>query len=215
MVSTAASTIPDLVPPAGTISGPVSVTAGAPTQYTANVNDNAGGSGIDPAGFQWSAAGVAGSTSNPATLVFPSAGFYSVKVTFKDRAGNPGEATLAVTVKAPAPGAGRRTVSLPGGGTITLQGPKTCVAAGGSFTATLAFKKSKKKGAKTVKVSRVDFYIDKKRVKIDKKAPFRQTLTVKNLAAGSKHTLKARATTKVRRGKAPKKSVSTSFSVCP
>ncbi len=215
VVTTAASTIPDLVPPAGTISGPTTATAGQPTTYTANVNDNAGGSGIDPAGFQWSAPGVAGSTSNPANIVFPSAGFYSLKVTFKDRAGNPGEATLGVTVKAPAPGAGRRTVSLPGGGSITLSGPKTCVAAGGSFTATLAFKKSKKKGAKTVKVTRVDFYIDKKRVKIDRRAPFRQTLTVRNLAAGSKHTLKARATIKVRRGKPPKKSVSTSFSVCP
>ena len=121
-----------------------------------------------------------------------------------------------MTVKAPAPGAGRRTVcSSRAAGRSRSPGPKTCVAAGGSFTATLAFKKSKKKGAKTVKVTRVDFYIDKKRVKIDKKAPFRQTLTVKNLAAGSKHTLKARATTKVRRGKPPKKSVSTSFSVCP
>ena len=215
VVTSAASTIPDLVPPAGTISGPTSATAGEPTAYTANVADNAGGSGVDPAGFQWSAPGIPGSTSNPASIVFPSAGFYSLKVTFKDRAGNPGEATLGITVKAPSPNAGRRTVSLPGGGSITLSGPKTCVAAGGSFTATLAFKKSKKKGAKTVKVTRVDFYIDKKRVKIDKRAPFRQTLTVRNLAAGSKHTLKARATIKVRRGKPPKKSVSTTFSVCP
>lgn len=215
VVSSAASTIPDLIPPAGTISGPATATAGQLTTYTANVTDDTGGSGVDPAGFQWSATGVAGSTSNPATLVFPSAGFYTIKVTFKDRAGNPGEATLSVNVSAPRPGAGSRTISLPGGGSITLQGPKTCVAAGGSFTATLAFKKSKKKGSKTVKVSSVDFYIDKTRVKVDKRAPFRQTLTVRNLAAGSKHTLKARATIKVRSGKPPKKSVSTSFSVCP
>ncbi len=100
------------------------------------------------------------------------------------------------------------------GGTISLSGPKACVAAGGSFTATLSFKKSKKKGTKKVKVTTVDFYIDKKKVKTDKKAPFRQTLTVRNLKAGSKHTLKGRATIKVRHGKSPKKSVSTTFSVC-
>lgn len=215
VVSTAASTIPDLVAPAGTISGPVNATSGEPTQYTANVTDSAGGSGIDPASFQWSAPGVPGATGNPATVVFPSPGFYTLKVAFKDRAGNAGEATLSISVKGPSPNAGRRTLQLPGGGSITLTGPKTCVAPGGSFTATLAFKKSKKKGAKTVKVTRVDFSIDNKVVKVDKRAPFRQTLTVRNLAAGSKHTLKARATIKVRRGKPPKKSVSTSFSVCP
>ena len=84
----------------------------------------------------------------------------------------------------------------------------------GSFTATLAFKQSTRKGTKKVKVTKVEFYIDKTRVKTDKKAPFRQTLTVRNLAAGSRHTLKARATIKVRKGKSPKKSVSTTFSVC-
>ena len=218
VTSTQASAIPDLIPPAGTISGPVTAIAGQAVTYTANVADNAGGSGINPAAFQWSATGIPGATGNPAAITFPSAGFYTLKVAFKDIAGNAAEATLSVTVSASniattgSPTV-TRTVQVPGG-SISLGAPRACVAAGGSFTATLAFKKSTKKGAKKVKVTKVEFYIDGKRVKTDRKAPFRQTLTVRSLAAGSRHTLKARATIKVKKGKSPKKSVSTTFSVC-
>ncbi len=220
VVSTQASSIPDLVAPAGTISGPVDAIAGQPTTYTANVADNAGGSGIDPSSFQWSATGVPTATGNPAAITFPSAGYYTLKVTFKDLAGNAAEATLSVTVKAPTPVSVKpvkttvtKTVQVPGG-SITVGVPRKCVAPGGSFTATLSFKRSKKKGTKKVKVTKVEFYIDGKRVKTDKKAPFRQTLTVKKLKAGTKHTLKARATIKVKKGRSPKKSVSAKFSVC-
>ena len=100
-----------------------------------------------------------------------------------------------------------KTVQVPGG-SITLGAPRACVAPGGSFTATLSFKRSTKKGTKKVKVTKVEFYIDGKKVKTDTKAPFRQTLTVKKLKAGTKHTLKARATIKVKKGRSPKKSVS-------
>jgi len=75
-------------------------------------------------------------------------------------------------------------------------------------------KKSTKKGAKKVKVTKVVFSIDGKTVKTDRVAPFKQRLTVKSFVAGSKHKLKARATIKVRRGKSPTKSVSASFGVC-
>jgi hypothetical protein len=221
VVSTQAATIPDLIAPAGTISGPVVATAGQAATYTANVADNAGGSGIDPASFQWTATGIPTATGNPATITFPSVGFYSLKVVFKDLAGNAAEATLSVNVKAATPATPAipgsptvtRTVQVPGG-SITLGAPRACVPAGGSFTATLAFKRSTKKGTKKVKITKVEFYIDKRRVKTDKKAPFRQTLTVRKLAAGSKHTLRARATIKVKKGRSPKKSVSTTFSVC-
>jgi len=215
VVSTQANTIPDLIPPAGTISGPVTATAGQATTYTANVTDNAGGSGIDPNSFQWSATGVPTATGNPAAITFPSAGFYTLKVTFKDFAGNAAEATINVEVKAAKPGSATvtKTIQVPGG-SITLGAPRACVAPGGSFTATLAFKRSTKKGSKKVKVTKVEFYIDGKKVKTDAKAPFRQTLTVKKLTAGTKHTLKARATIKVKKGRSPKKSVSATFSVC-
>lgn len=219
VLSTQANAIPDLIAPAGTISGPVTVTAGQPVQYTANVADNAGGSGVNAGSFAWSATGIPGAAGNPATITFPSPGFYALKVTFTDNAGNAGSATLSVTVKAPpfpigtpTPGA-TKTTTVPGG-TITLSGPRTCVPVGKSFSATLSFKKSRKKGAKKIKITRVDFFIDNKRKKIDRKAPFRQRLTVRSYAAGSKHTMKARAYIKVRRGKSPKKSISTTIRVC-
>jgi hypothetical protein len=218
VVSTQANTIPDLVAPSGTISGPVTATAGQAVTYTANVADNAGGSGINPASFAWNATGIPAATGNPVSITFPSAGFYTLRVGFKDLAGNAAEATLSVNVSAAAPAPSgsttvTRTVSVPGG-SIQLRAPRACVPAGGSFSATLSFRKSRKKGTKKVKVTKVEFYIDRRRVKTDTKAPFRQTLTVRNLAAGSRHTLRARATIKVRRGKSPKKSVSTTFSVC-
>lgn len=215
LVSTQAAAVPDLIAPAGAITGPVDAIAGQPTTYTAVVSDNAGGSGIDPASFQWSATGIPTVTGNPAAITFPTPGFYTLKVAFKDLAGNAGEATFNVSVKAGKPVSPivTKTVQAPGG-SISLGVPRACVAPGGSFTATLAFKRSTKKGSKKVKVTKVEFYIDGKKVKTDTRAPFRQTLTVKQLKAGTKHTLKARATIKVRKGKSPKKSVSAAFSVC-
>lgn len=219
VLSTQANAIPDIVAPAGTISGPTTVTAGQAVQYTANVADNAGGSGVNAGSFAWSATGIPAATGNPVTVTFPSAGFFSLKVSFTDNAGNAGTASLPITVKAPpfpvgtpTPGA-TKTVTVPGG-TVTLSGPRTCIPVGKSFSATLSFKRSRRKGAKTVKITRVDFFIDNKRKKIDRKAPFKQRLTVRSYAAGSKHTLKARAYIKVRRGRTPKKSISTSIRVC-
>lgn len=234
VISAQASTTTDVVPPTGVITGPDTAVVGVSQPYSVAMSDT-GGSGID-AGFapQWrgdgpSPTGVAAADGNPAGVVFTLPGRRTVKVTFRDNDGNLGTATKPVVVTAapgttPPPGT---TVIPPGtanprptttvtvaGGTVTLAGPKRCISPGGSFTATLSFKKQRRKGSKFVKVTRVDFYIDKKRVKIDRKAPFRQKLTVKNLAAGTKHTLKARATIKVRRGKSPKKSISTTFSVC-
>ena len=66
-----------------------------------------------------------------------------------------------------------------------------------------------------MKVFRADFYIGTKRVKIDKVAPFTQTLTVTASAkAGSKLTVRAQAYIKVKRGKSPKKSIKSTISVC-
>ncbi len=226
VVTTQATTIPDLVAPAGTISGPVSATAGQPTTYTANLADEAGGSGINPASITWSVAGLPGQAGNPVSLTFPSAGFFTVRVAFADNAGNPGTATLGVTVRAapvvPPPGplpvtppATRTTTATVAGGKVTLAVPRACVPAGTSFTARLSFKRSKKKGSTFVKVASVDFFVDtRKQGKTDRKAPFTKRLTVKKLKAGSKHTLRARARIKVKKGKGPTKSISTSFKVC-
>jgi photosystem II stability/assembly factor-like uncharacterized protein len=219
--TTSANAIPDLVPPAGTVSGPATATAGTPVTYTANVADNAGGSGIDPAGFAWSATGVPGASGNPATLTFPSAGFYTVVVGFKDLAGNAATASLSVSVSAapvvaPPKAATPRTktVSVPGA-KITLGVPRTCVSPGQTFTVTLTWKKQKRKGNRFVKVRRADFYVGQRRVKIDSRAPFRQTLKVTaGTKAGSTVTVKARAFIKVTRGKSPTKSISSKITVC-
>jgi hypothetical protein len=225
LLSDIATTTPDVIAPAGTVSGPVTVTAGVPAVFTANVADEASGSGIDPAGFAWSATGVPAATGNPATLTFPSAGYYSVKVDFKDLAGNAATASISVivnappVVKAPPPVIPPKpikttTASVPGA-KINLGVPNTCVKAGSTFKVTLTWKKQKRKGNKFVKVRRADFYIGSKRVKIDKKAPFTQTLTVKaGTKAGSTVTVKARAYVKVTKGKSPTKSISSKIKVC-
>ena len=219
VVSTQANAIPDVVAPAGTISGPARVTAGQPATFTANVADDAGGSGINPASFTWSATGVPAATGNPVALTFPSAGSYSLRVRFTDNAGNPGEATLSVvvseaTVPPPPLSTVKRTSATVVGGTVTLGSPRVCVPASTLFRATLAFKRATRAGTKVVKVTRVDFFIDGKRKKIDRKAPFAQRLTVRGLQAGSTHTLRARAYLKVRGGKRPTKSITTTFTVC-
>jgi hypothetical protein len=225
LLSSTASATPDVVAPDGTVSGPVAVTAGVPAVFTANVADNAGGSGIDPAGFAWSATGVPAATGNPATLTFPSAGYYSVKVDFRDLAGNAATASISVVVNAPpvvkAPPAvippkpvKTTSASVPGA-KISFGVPNTCVKAGSTFKVTLTWKKQKRKGNKFVKVRRADFYIGSKRMKIDKKAPFTQTLTVKaGTKPGSTVTVKARAFVKVTKGKSPTKSISSKIKVC-
>lgn len=232
VITSAATTIPDLVAPAGSISGPATVTVGQPATFTANLSDNAGGSGINPASITWTAEGIPAAKGNPVSLTFPSAGFYTLTVKFTDLAGNAGEATFDVRASAPTavtppvtpflrpvppvtPASTTKATTITvAGGRVTLGSPRGCVPAGTSFTATLSFRRSTRRGANFVKVTRVDFFIDGRLKKIDRRAPFRQRLTVKNLKAGSTHKLKARATIKVKRGRSPKKSISSSFTVC-
>ena len=106
------------------------------------------------------------------------------------------------------------TVTVPGA-TITFGVPRGCVPAGSKFKVRLTWKRKKRKGNLFVKVRRADFYIGTKRVKIDRVAPFTQTLTVK---AGSKSgatiRLRARAFNKVKRGKSPTKSIRATIRVC-
>jgi hypothetical protein len=214
-----ATTIPDIVAPAGTVTGPTTVAAGTPATYTANVADNAGGSGIDPAGFAWSAQGVPPAAGNPATFTFPSPGFYLVSVSFKDLSGNAATTSLSVNVTAPVvpppvKPTKTTTASVPGA-KISFGTPNTCVKAGSTFKVTLTWKKQKRKGNKFVKVRRADFYIGTKRAKIDKKAPFTQTLKVTaSTKKGSTITVKARAYIKVTKGKSPTKSISSKIKVC-
>lgn len=93
--------------------------------------------------------------------------------------------------------------------------PKACINPGATFKVTLKWTRKKRKGNLFVKVRRSDFYIGTKRVKIDKKAPFSQTLTVTaSTKRGSTQTVRARAFIKVKKGKSPTKSIKATFKVC-
>ena len=124
-VTSAANTIPDIVAPTGTISGPTTVTSGKATRYTANLADNAGGSGINPASITWTAPGFPAQSGATATYAFPrDVGEVTLTVTFADNAGNQGTATLNVTVNnAPPPGpptGSHPTTITTGGATIKI-----------------------------------------------------------------------------------------------
>lgn len=228
LTTTSASALPDVVAPAATISVPAGIVAGVPATFTANASDNAGGSGIDAGSFVWTASGIPTATGNPVALTFPSAGTYGLQVAFKDAAGNPATASVAVTVGPPVkgappvptpttrpPSAVRSTTTSVSGAKITLGTPNRCVAPGSTFRVTLTWKKQKRKGNRFVKVRRADFYIGSRRVKIDTEAPFTQTLKVTaSTRKGSTVTVKARAYIKVTHGKSPTKSIRTTLEVC-
>jgi len=114
VVTTRANATPDIAKPTGTISGPSTVVAGQSATFTLNAADT-GGSGLNPASFSWTVAGLPGRTGNPVTFTFPSAGFYTLRVTFADKAGNSETETKFVSVEA-APVAGKPTFSLTGAG---------------------------------------------------------------------------------------------------
>lgn len=100
------------------------------------------------------------------------------------------------------------------GAKFTLSLPKSCIPAGTPFRVRLTWAKRKRKGNKFVKVTRSDFYIGKTRVKKDTKAPFTQVLTIASPRKGASYTLKARAFIKVKRGRSPKKSITSALRVC-
>ena len=101
------------------------------------------------------------------------------------------------------------------GATLSFQVPGGCVKRGAGFSVKLTWKKQKKKGNVFVKVTRTDFYLGAKRAKIDRKAPFTQTLKVPSSARpGSSVSVRARAFIKVKKGKPPKKSIRATIKVC-
>jgi len=224
--STAANTIPDTTPPAGTISGPLTPRVGVAAAYTLTATDNAGGSGVDPASVTWSATGAAAASGNPASLTFTGTGFATITASFRDNAGNAATATLSVNVGAasvvppvvppvtpPGPPTKSTTTKVPGG-TITLGTPKACVPKNSSFSVRLSLKRRNAKGVIVTKITKAKFYVDGKLKKTDKKPTFTQKLTVKKLKAGSKHKVKATAYIRMSNKKTRTKSISTTFTVC-
>jgi len=120
VITTRATQVPDATPPTGTITGPRSLTVGQFGKYTVGASDNAGGSGIDPASFAWSATRVGCTqTGTTATFAFSTPGTHVVTASFKDIGGNASTATLTVNVAVPAPTGTSPTSQSTGGGTVT------------------------------------------------------------------------------------------------
>jgi len=107
------------------------------------------------------------------------------------------------------------SVSTPGA-KVTLSVPGGCVRPGGILRAKLGWKKQKRKGSVFVKVRRTDFFIGRKRVLLDRRAPFALRFKVPLATVpGSTLTVRARAYIKVRHGRSPTKSIRVSVKVCP
>jgi hypothetical protein len=124
-LTAAANTIPDIVAPTGSISGPTTATSGRAITYTAVLADNAGGTGINPGSITWTAPGFAAQHGPTAIYTFPrDIGEVTLTLTFADNAGNQGTATLTVAVKnAPPPGpptGSSPTTTTTGGATIKI-----------------------------------------------------------------------------------------------
>jgi hypothetical protein len=112
-ITAGANVTPDVIKPTGTIAGPGTAVAGQPVAFTLNAADT-GGSGLNPASYAWTSAGLPSQGGNPVAFTFPSPGFYSIKVTFADNAGNSETATTSIQIVT-APAAGP-TFSLSGPG---------------------------------------------------------------------------------------------------
>lgn len=112
---------------------------------------------------------------------------------------------------------GKAVTTVPGGGaTVTLTGPKTCVKATGKLKLKVKMRKLQIKHNKIVKLKRVDFYLDGKRVTKDRKSPFKATIKLKrqNVQSGSTHVVTAKGYIKVKKGKAPRIKQQIKFTVC-
>ena len=116
----------------------------------------------------------------------------------------------------------KQTSTKVGTTTLTLVSPKNCVPAGNRIVAKLLVKAVKKrhrkvgKGQVFIKVKSVDFLIDGKRKKTDKRKQFKATLVLAGLLPGSTHQLAARALLKTHPGQpAIHRTVKVSFSICP
>lgn len=125
VITAAASATPDMIKPTGTITGPATAVAGRPVAFTLNAADT-GGSGLNPASYAWTSAGLPNAAGNPATFTFPSPGSYTVKVTFADNAGNTETATRSITItRRPTSGGGGGSPSLP----VSFTGPGNSLSA--------------------------------------------------------------------------------------
>jgi subtilisin family serine protease len=106
-----------------------------------------------------------------------------------------------------------RRTSKVAGGQLTITGPRRCVRPSGAFTVKLSGKR-RARDARFERIVRTEFRLDEKRVRTDRKAPFRHRLHVKRLKPGSTHRVTARSVIELRDGKRMRKSIAVRFRVC-
>ena len=101
VVTNRLDTIPDIVKPTGSISAPATAVVGQPVTFTANLSDNSRGSGIDTDALWWTRDSEAAGSGASVTLTFPRSGYYTLKIGFRDRAGNAAQASKDIYVNPP------------------------------------------------------------------------------------------------------------------
>jgi hypothetical protein len=147
------------------------------------------------------------------SYAFPHVASNSAGVGWAVYAGAPG--AQAVPLAETYTGPTRAVTGTAFGGTYRLTVPRGCLAPGQRFRVTLRWKRQRRKGNLFVKVRRTDFYLNTKRLKIDKRAPFVHTFRVLiTQRPGSTVTVRARAFIKVKHGRSPKKSIRVKVGVC-
>lgn len=101
------------------------------------------------------------------------------------------------------------------GGTVSLHVPAACVAPAQAYEVTLIGRGVRGPGSTFVRVSRTAFFIDGRRVAVDRRAPFTRRFVVPAQARPeSVIRLRARAFIEVRRGRSPVKSIPAEIRVC-
>lgn len=194
VVSSSANQVPSPPPPAdfsrptGTIGGPSAVGAGTAAAFSVSAADNAGGRGLDPASFTWTATGQSPVAGPAATFAWPAPGLQTVTVRFRDLAGNEGSATRTVEVAkgaATLPTTARPPVKIRSSGgklKVTVKGrlriPAGIPAAQGCRGNVIA---TVKKGKRLI-TARV--------IKLSKRCGFLKTITLRRSKVGRARTLR-------------------------
>jgi hypothetical protein len=202
-----------VIAPTGTIAGPTSAVAGAPVTFTAQVADEAGGSGIDPASLSWTSSGLPGQTGPTAGFTFAAAGTYTVSLSFADNAGNTASASTSVlVVKGDAPPVDTRPKpTLPGASQPPLVG-KVAKRQGRYIVLRVKGRLGRPAGVSRAAACKgrmsISVYKGKKRLaarkaKVSRKCGYKKTIKVKRSKVGKARKLKLKVAFKGNTALAP------------
>lgn len=107
----------------------------------------------------------------------------------------------------------RRRSATVAGARITVTGPPQCVRPGARFTVSVSGKR-RSRSAAFRRIERVEFRVGSRRAATDRRAPFRQRLTMPKVKAGSLTTVIGRASVRLKSGKRMTKEIAVRVRVC-